>query len=309
MLVHGREVSESNIRFARKMAEFYRARGFACLPSRPDDKRPMCLFAQYWESSPPADLFVQFPTTNIQLIAGRHHGLIGVDFDGDEAKIVAQSWGPLPRTWITRNGGKGEHWWFTVDRKMDRPLQTGFLWKGDGRHSGIERIADKGLLMAPPSIHPDDPSRRYKFVQYHDPTTVPMPAPAPRWLVERDILREAKPVLWMPKVLPKRNPSEPSPGGKRFRFDEVLDSIPDKSAVAAEWGVRFTGKITAQGWAECRAYDRPDAKPSAVVHTDTGYYVDRGSGIRMSLFDLGATLGVAPTPYEVMQLLGDRYVR
>ena len=40
------------------------------------------------------------------------------------------------------------------------------------------------------------------------------------------------------------------------------------------FGVKFTGKTTSKGWAECHAYGREDSTPSAGVNLETGVYKD-----------------------------------
>lgn len=301
-----REVSGDDIRRAIVMADLYEMRGFQPLPSRPDAKRPLIKYAEHWESRhPDADFFAR-PTSNVQVVLGRYWGLMAIDLDGEEAQQVWPTWGRHPKTWITHSGGGGRHVWFRIAKDYPRPLPAAFLWRGEGRHSGIERLCDKSLLMAPPSIHPDYPDRRYRFVARRDPLSIPLPAMAPDWLLAREPVREV--VATKPRRPTKAWSSLP-PSGKRYRFDQVVDAIADKVAVAESWGLRFTGRVTTSGWAECHAYDRPDMKASAVLHTETGYYVDRGSGTRMGLFDLGVQLGVAATASDVLQLLGDRNVR
>ena len=61
----------------------------------------------------------------------------------------------------------------------------------------------------------------------------------------------------------------------------------DIRRVYEEFGVKFTGKISASNWAECHAFGRDDASPSAAVNLSTGVYKDF-AGERFSIFDFMA---------------------
>jgi hypothetical protein len=98
-------------------------------------------------------------------------------------------------------------------------------------------------------------------------------------------------------------------GGYRYAVEEVLAAIPDKVALAMEWGVRVTNPSTERGWAECHAFDRKDERPSAAISMTTGVYVDSGSGARMSFLNLGIAMGVFPDFRDAVQRLGKRFVR
>jgi hypothetical protein len=171
------EPRKADVAAAMKMKEFYRSRGWQSVPSRMDEKRPLVSFRDYWDRDFDFDPFDTsrwhvkkephpLVTTNLQLVLGRHRGLMAFDLDGAEAQRIFPTWGPLPRTWVSFNAeGGGQHWWFRIAKDYPKPLPAAFLWKGEGGHSGIERLCDKSLLMAPPSIHPADHSRRYAFLK------------------------------------------------------------------------------------------------------------------------------------------------
>ena len=107
-------------------------------------------------------------------------------------------------------------------------------------------------------------------------------------------------------VLTRPQPKQPS--DSRFDRSQVLDSIPDKLALARQWGVRLAGRPNAKGWAPCHAIDREDVHPSAAIHEASGSYVDHGSGVKLSLFDLGAELGIYTDWREVVQDLGEKFL-
>jgi len=65
------------------------------------------------------------------------------------------------------------------------------------------------------------------------------------------------------------------------RWREFLQELMDQIDVRDEcekWGLKFTGKVSAKGWAECHAMGREDSKPSAAVNLVNGSYVDLGGG-------------------------------
>jgi hypothetical protein len=75
------------------------------------------------------------------------------------------------------------------------------------------------------------------------------------------------------------------------------------------WGLRTVGAPRSSGWLPCHAFDREDAKPSAAIHIESGYYVDSGSGLRLRLADLAVALRIYATPQDAITDLGDRYGR
>ena len=72
--------------------------------------------------------------------------------------------------------------------------------------------------------------------------------------------------------------------------EDLLDAI-DIEAECKEWGLEFTGAVSSQGFAECRAVDRADRNPSAAVNLQTGYYKDLGPGASMPFFRFAVEYG------------------
>lgn len=81
---------------------------------------------------------------------------------------------------------------------------------------------------------------------------------------------------------------------EKEKWDEynqlIIESI-DIEATCREWGLEFTGSVTAKGWMVCRAMDRADNKPSCAVNRISGYYNDEGPGPSYPFFSLGAQYG------------------
>jgi len=285
----------ADVKLCRDMAEFFRRRGYNPLPSRPDEKRPMLRFADLWGKPLAREEFERFETTNVQVMTGRHWGLLVIDLDGPEAIERWAGMGRTPRTWISHSGGGGRHVWFSVPR-TGRPLPKAFLWKGDGPHEAIERLCDKSLVMAPPSIHPKA-ERRYTWLdKANSPVGVTLPAPCPAW------------VMSLPPVVAGAQAPAYVRAAPRSDWRDVVASM-DVPSLVRSWGLKTVGVPRASGWLSCHAYGRDDARPSAAIHADSGYYVDSGTGERMGLFDLAAAMNVYPNRDEAFRELGGRYGR
>jgi hypothetical protein len=289
----------------RAWADIYRKAGFNPLPSAMDAKKPLVKYADRWDEPFPKEEFDGFETSNLQVMTGRHWGLLVIDLDGEPA---VDWWrrmaGGLPRTWITHSSGAGRHLWFSVPQDHPRPLPKAVLWRGEGKHEAVERLCDRSLIMAPPSWHPTKEGVRYRFLAGHSPREVPAPAPCPRRLLE---LKPVDPPRVAPAAPAPRRVILPA-SGSRYDIETVLDAIPDKVALAREWGVRLAGPARSSGWVPCHAVDREDRVPSAAIHRESGGYHDSGSGLNLSLLKLSLHLGIYPDIQTAITHLGDRYV-
>jgi hypothetical protein len=300
-------MNPTDVRTANEWAAFYRLRGFNPVPSRPDAKRPMIRYADYWEKPLPTNLFDRFGTSNIQIMTGRYWRLLVIDLDSKDARIRWSNWGRTPDTWITHSGGDGQHLWFRLPTDHPKPIHKAFLWQGDGSHQAIERLCDRSLIMAPPSIHPVT-GERYRFIdRHHSPVRLPLPADCPSWILRLRPIGEApKATACSLLSLPSRQQTTTA-SSQPFNRDAVLQAIPDKVALARSWGLQTAGRPTQKGWVPCHAIDREDRNPSAAIHQESGCYVDLGSGLRLSLFDIGVELGVYPNWRDAASDLGARY--
>lgn len=305
--------SPADIDLCRQMASLYRTRGMQPLPSRMDEKRPFIRYSHLWEERTPDDLFERFETTNCQVMLGRNWRLLVIDLDGPEAKVefdrlAREDRSPLPPTWVTHSGGDGIHLWFRLPAGITTPLPKAILWKGDGEHSAIERLCDRSLVMAPPSIHPKT-GERYRFLdKAHSPVRLPLPANCPGWVLG------LKP---MEKPAPACNPVALAVGASRrfnrrvdhfrYRARDVLEGIPDKLSLVASWGVRLASqRPNHAGWVSCHAVGRPDRSPSASVSATTGRYWEPGERT-ISLFELGVKMGCYWDLRDAVADLGQRY--
>lgn len=304
------EFTDADVRVCREQAAFFRSRGFNPLPSRPDDKRPMIKYASLWETPLPEAEFDRFETSCVQVMTGRFWGLMAIDLDGPEAIERWAAMGRTPRTWISHSGGGGRHVWLSVP-KEGRPLPKAFLWRGEDKHSAIERLCDKSLVMAPPSIHPKT-GRRYKWLDKgNSPYTVPMPVPCPAWVLQLAPVVAERPIVSAAQPFAReagRGATGRAPGPRR-PWREVVADIPDIPGLFRSWGIRTVGQPRSSGWLACHAFNRDDAHASAAIHIESGYYVDSGSGLRLGLADLAVQLGVYSTALDAIHDLGGKYGR
>ena len=293
--------------FAMEMARIYRLRGINVLPSREDAKRPYMRYADLWETMAPAEWFEEanFPqTANLQAMLGVYWKLLAVDIDGAEARRRFESMGYIPKTWVThRTGGDSWHFLFKLPKDFSRPMPSFFAWKGQEKHSGIEILCDRRLIVMPPSRHVKT-GAPYKFMdKWHSPEMLGHPAVAPDWILRlRPVPAESVPRVVVPPVRPAR-PRVAAPASGHLDRDEVLARIPDKVGLARSWGLRIAGRPNERGWTPAHGIGRPDNHPSAAIHRDTGAFVDLGTGERLSFYDLGVRLGVFHDFRDALQQL------
>jgi hypothetical protein len=280
------------------------------LPSRMDEKRPMIRYAELWERKAPDDLFEKFETHSLQLMTGRHWRLLVIDLDGPGARaefdrLARDNHSPLPPTWVTHSGGDGIHLWFRLPTGIATPLPKAVLWKGDGGHAAIERLCDRSLVMAPPSIHPRT-GARYRFLnRSHSPARLALPAGCPGWILDLKPIERPKPERI--SILIGRTTTAADARGGRYRAADVIEGIPDILSLVASWGVRLASpRPNGAGWVSCHAISREDRCPSASVSATTGRYWEPGERT-ISVFELGVRLGIYLDVRDAIADLGQRY--
>lgn len=316
LLAPKRASTEEHRKLVRGWVKEYRHRGYQPLPSapyvpwgepgqpaEPARKKPLVRYSQHWTSTIEGDPFEKFDyDCGIQVMTGCHWGLVVVDLDGQEAvdewAELCRKHGKPRRTWELPSGSRtGKHVWFSLPRGLKR-LETGPLWSAtdaDGKwkkHAAIERLADNKLAVAPPSLHVVT-GRRYYWYVGSDPTAITRPAMAPDWLLALPVI---KPPADAPPPRPAVVPFAATAHRSRATWSQVLDAIPDKVAVARDWGLKFsTDRENADGWVSCHAAGREDRNPSASFSPRSGRYWDTETGRSgISLFELGARMGLFP---------------
>jgi hypothetical protein len=92
-------------------------------------------------------------------------------------------------------------------------------------------------------------------------------------------------------------------------IDEILAFFPDKIGLTRSWGIKFASRLGQRAWAPCFAVDREDVHPSAAIHRESGFYIDKGTGLKLNLFDLGVRLGVFRDRKEAFRTLAQGRTR
>ena len=142
------------------------------------------------------------PRANIGIVCGQASGIVVLDIDvggGFEtlARLEAEHpEEPLPATMLAETGKGGRHWVF---RHPGVKVSNGKPW---GKSSGIDLKADRGMIVAAPSISGYGP---YRWIQ--NVTSADQIAAAPGWIVE-EIIKErdrqqGEPVSGEPPPLPQ----------------------------------------------------------------------------------------------------------
>jgi hypothetical protein len=261
-------MDDSDVRLAGYWWGRYRALGLNPLPSRTDDKRPLVKFRDYWTELAPANLFDRHPTANLQIVLGAKWRLLVVDIDGPQATDQFRQWAvrDTTPTWESFTDS-GIHVWYKCGPGLKIVKRT--IWDGDGAHSAIEVLCNRSLAVAPPSIHPTR-GVRYRWRMGHGPDEMPFPTEAPGWLLRRCVeMASARTIV------------------NRGSHLEALDGFHgDRVAYAASLGLQITGPPGETGWVPCRAFDREDRRPSAAIHRESGYYVDKGSDTKLRFTEL-----------------------
>jgi hypothetical protein len=165
---------------ALSMADHARALasiGWPVFRCRPKGKAP---YREGWQDEATTDpamvdrLWREVRACNIGLACG--HNVWVFDVDGaeglDSVRALVARHGALPRAPLSRTGASGYHLFFQADARVKNSV--GKLAPGiDTRSAG-------GLVVLPPSVHPDT-GRSYAWVR--DPWAHSIP-PAPPWLLD-----------------------------------------------------------------------------------------------------------------------------
>lgn len=147
----------------------YLAMGLHPIPCAPRSKRPMVEWKRYQDEPPLADEIEAWwdaePNANVALVLGR--GTFAVDLDGGrEAESLLKARGiyfpPAPRS---KTAG-GFHVFFSAPGPV--PDRVGLLSTG-GKKPQVD-IRGVGIVVAPPSIHPEGPTYEWQV-----PLSLPFP--------------------------------------------------------------------------------------------------------------------------------------
>lgn len=120
---------------------------------------------------------------NVGAITGEESGFITLDIDAEKGgfeslKILQERFGLLPETVTATTGSGGKH----IDLRY--PKGNGKKYKnavGLLGFKGIDVRADGGVIVLPPSVHPN--GKPYTWAEGHSPDEIEM-ADAPEWLLD-----------------------------------------------------------------------------------------------------------------------------
>lgn len=166
---------------AEEAARSYLTRGWSVVPVQSRSKRPLIKWEPLQHSRPKekdvAAWFQRWPDANVAVVTGEISGLVVLDVDprhgGDDSVIdLERRSSPLPDTIEAITGGGGRHIYFLHP--------GGVLRNRVGLAPGVDLRGDGGMIIAPPSIHPN--GRRYEWEVSHHPDEVEL-APMPPWLL------------------------------------------------------------------------------------------------------------------------------
>lgn len=158
----------------------YLSLGWSVVPMLPRGKRPIIRWTPFQQRRPsPGDVeqwFERWPDANVGIVTGQVSGLLVLDVDaghgGPESLAdLEREFGRLEPTLESLTGGGGRHLYFrhfgeTVANRV-------------GFREGLDLRGDGGVVVAPPSIHPN--GKPYRWREGHGPDAL-RPAPMPAWL-------------------------------------------------------------------------------------------------------------------------------
>lgn len=141
----------------------YHAMGLHPIPCRPKQKIPLVNWKDFQTVQPSTDQLREWwgrtPDANVALVLGR--GIFAVDLDGgpDAEELLFEQNILLDLDAVRSKTGSGYHVFFKADREI--PDKVGLL----SRHGGKPQvdIRGKGIVIAPPSIHPNGTA--YEWMQ------------------------------------------------------------------------------------------------------------------------------------------------
>lgn len=325
---------------ARRAALWFHARGYNALPSSMHWRGPsLATYAEFWTQPTPDRLYdpAAWDTTNLQLVLGTQAPgakLCVLDLDGHEAcgvfhRLAEELGHELPATWVANSGGGGQHWYWLIPEhhpSMPRQRRLWGLWDtglhgnrgGWRRHTAIELLGDRALIVAPPSTHVKT-GHPYEWVEGLSPLDLgAYPATLPGWLANLPT-QQAPGVEFEPDdrlfESPRPRPRQKAQDGPGATFDRsaVQTALEGQYApLAASWGLRVCWDTeAANGWMSCHSIGREDRTPSARFSTRTGTYweidPDTGRRVFLSIFDLAVHFGLYPNFREAVNGLGLRF--
>lgn len=162
-----------------RYAEDYLDRGWPVIPA--NGKLPMVAWAAYQHELPTTvqltEWFGSGNDCNLAVITGRLSGLVVVDCDSEHDSLWWQATYPWTRLSVTTGRG-GAHYYYRYPQDLVRNRSRLF-----GRN--IDLRAEGGLVIAPPSIHPET-ERAYQWKNGFPCQTDEVPVFELEWIADRE---------------------------------------------------------------------------------------------------------------------------
>ena len=157
-------------------AREYLALGWAPIPVKTKDKRPLIKdWSRFSDNLPEKDLvdmwWSQWPVANIGLVTGRASGLLVLDIDSGNGGWESIKTKNVPDTLKAITGSDGGHIYFKFPSDAKYTNRAGLL-------PGVDVRGHGGQIIAPPSVHPNGKTYRWRnslHTPLHDP---------PDWLLD-----------------------------------------------------------------------------------------------------------------------------
>lgn len=164
-----------------EVARSYLTRGWSVIPVQAGGKRPLVSWEPFQHRNPEEKevlgWFRHWPNANLAIVTGEVSALVVLDVDprhgGDDSLLdLERRFGALPVTVEAISGGGGRHIYFAHPGAV--------LRNRVGLAPGIDLRGDGGMIIAPPSVHPN--GRHYEWEVSHHPDDVSL-AQMPPWLL------------------------------------------------------------------------------------------------------------------------------
>lgn len=319
----------SDVARCKKCVNYLRLLGLCPIPSSAYAKKPdMPSYLEFFAGTPvPESVYEKWHTPNMQILTGTQTPtnlkIVVVDCDGPEsvgvwnAMKLANSY-RQSHPWICHTGGGGMHTYFSVPDGVNE-CPSGMLWgqwdtwgdDGKGKwlkHKEVRLIADRALVVAPPSIHVET-GKQYNFNCELNPRYIQVPEVAPEWLLKMPRLQ--KPSFVRDTPAPRRQPIQRRYGNS-FDRDEVIQAIGDRKLdLVKSWGLIVAGSPSPTGWTCCYVPGREQpgrSNPSGSFNVNDGTLIDHKDMTTISFLDLAVSLGVYVDWRSARDDLGQRFL-
>jgi hypothetical protein len=157
-----------------EIALAYRARGWGAVPQLPLAKQP-CVRWKPFQACLPTPLeiggwYEQWPDAGVALVLGQISDLFVIDVDGEAAyRVLLARLGSIPATPRVLSGSGDP---YRTHLFFRHPLDITTMARFTPWHAGLEFRGDRGIVIAPPSLHKS--GNRYRWAPGCSPDDLPL---------------------------------------------------------------------------------------------------------------------------------------